>query len=187
MRTYATILYQHPFILRFGSYPRLRRLALSRLARVIAAERPEVLAPLGRYFAGELRSPEGRIPYEAVSRVLQVKGDLEPDPNIVADTELLSYDDQQPIKWSPHPQDARRYDLATSEVEQLLASFHRHQDGDEVLIDRHEWMAAMLDWRSMEAAPEWAGWTEAVFDGLDKEHSGVITRQVNLTATCCYT
>ena len=143
---------------RFGSYPRLRRLALSRLAQIVSTERPDLLQPLWRYFADALTSPEGRIPCRSVSELLQ---------------------------------DGRQFDLAASEVEQLLASFHQHKDEDDgpggegkLLINRFEWAAAMIDWHRLEALQEWEAWTEAVFSGLDKEHDGVITRQ-NLEEAIC--
>ena len=149
---------------RFGTFTTLRRLALSRLAKIISAERPDIVDPLLRYFAHVLVPPDGQqVSCRAVAALLR---------------------------------DGRKFDLAASEVDQLLASFHQTAvsssggtntegaDCETTVIDSCEWIAAMLDWPVIEGMAEWASWTEAVFASLDKEHSGVIRRQDLADAIC---
>jgi Ca2+-binding EF-hand superfamily protein len=63
------------------------------------------------------------------------------------------------------------YALAPGEVEKLMARLDVDGDGS---VDRAELLAALLDWRQLQADAAWAGWVQRAFDRLDADRSGCI-------------
>ncbi|KAG2500226.1 hypothetical protein HYH03_001804 [Edaphochlamys debaryana] len=132
---------------RFGTYGRLKQLALRAVAAMLATSESERVSLLGLAFRQLDPEGRGRVPYDAVVRLL-TNGD---------------------------------WDLSTTEVTQLLATFDIDSDG---CVDYDEWLAALIDWREIQDSPAWEKYVNKVFDMFDVEHSGVLTSDALQRVLC---
>mmetsp|Transcript_18592 Transcript_18592/g.56153 ORF Transcript_18592/g.56153 Transcript_18592/m.56153 type:complete len:489 (-) Transcript_18592:1324-2790(-) len=62
-----------------------------------------------------------------------------------------------------------QWNLSDSEVSQLLAQLEVTPEGD---FDYGDWIAALVDWKSLQESSEWDSWIKAAFDAFDVDGSG---------------
>ncbi|GAX79645.1 hypothetical protein CEUSTIGMA_g7086.t1 [Chlamydomonas eustigma] len=143
---------------RYGSYPRLKKLALRLTAEMVVLEVPSVV----RRIAGGSLLEEGA---NGINGTV-----VDPHQWMLSARSVAQF-----------LSSCKHFDLSRPEIETLLTGFSGYDMG---LISYYEWAAAMMDWDEIQALPQWIKWTQLVFDRLDRDHSGSIT-SVEIEAAIC--
>ncbi|KAK9815418.1 hypothetical protein WJX72_003374 [[Myrmecia] bisecta] len=133
---------------RFGTYGRLKQVALRNIARNISAD-SELITGLREVFQTLDTERRGALPSSSLVQALSGAG----------------------------------FSLSEPEMLQLMAQLT--DDADEVGEVRYDdWIAAMVDWHTIQGSQDWAAWIKQAFDAFDGSGSGTINRD-DLNAMLC--
>ena len=147
---------------RFGTYGRLKQVALRIIAQRIGADHDLVMGPRELFQSLDVDA-DGVVSVGEMEAVRIMK----PMP-CMSDCQIgMRLDDYHGLMQAL--QDGR-FDLSVDEADQLLRSLMAPlssvlDGGGQILY--HDWLAAVLDWREVFVLPEWPGWLRRTFEGFD--------------------